>query len=90
MKKFDPLTVMGVKKFRDETWVACFENAFIRADMWGNDASGITGGAGGVGGLLAIKDSANGVQFVAFDGNGNVASLSNEVDPNVRTTGRVF
>jgi RHS repeat-associated protein len=32
-------------------------------------------GAGGVGGLLAVTDSANGSDFCAFDGNGNVVAL---------------
>jgi RHS repeat-associated protein len=58
-------------------------NTLIRGNMWGTDLSGSMGGAGGVGGLLAVKDSANGVQFVAFDGNGNVASLSKALDGTV-------
>ncbi|MGO8678353.1 MAG: RHS repeat-associated core domain-containing protein, partial [Limisphaerales bacterium] len=32
-------------------------------------------GAGGVGGLLEVSDAVNGVSFVAYDGNGNVAGL---------------
>jgi RHS repeat-associated protein len=43
--------------------------------MWGTDLSGSMQGAGGVGGLLAENLAGNGVQFVAYDGNGNVAAL---------------
>jgi RHS repeat-associated protein len=32
-------------------------------------------GAGGVGGLLEVNDTLNGVHFAAYDGNGNVAAL---------------
>jgi RHS repeat-associated protein len=45
--------------------------------MWGTDLSGSMQGAGGVGGLLAENLAGNGVQFVAYDGNGNVAALVN-------------
>jgi RHS repeat-associated protein len=43
--------------------------------MWGTDLSGSMQGAGGVGGLLAENIASNGVQFVAYDGNGNVVAL---------------
>jgi RHS repeat-associated protein len=53
-------------------------NAVIRSFMWGSDLSGTSQGAGGVGGLLKVAYS--GAQttncFVAFDGNGNVAALT--------------
>jgi RHS repeat-associated protein len=53
-------------------------NASVAAAMmWGTDLSGSTQGAGGVGGLLAENMAANGVHFVAYDGNGNVAALLN-------------
>jgi RHS repeat-associated protein len=45
--------------------------------MWGSDLSETIQGAGGVGGLLAENIAGNGVQFVAYDGNGNVSALVN-------------
>ena len=42
---------------------------------WGLDLSGSLQGAGGVGGLVAVKTASNGTHFAAFDGNGNVAAL---------------
>jgi len=54
-------------------------NAVVQSYHWGLDLSGSMQGAGGVGGLLEINDTANGVQFVAYDGNGNVAALVNGV-----------
>jgi hypothetical protein len=48
--------------------------------MWGTDLSGTMQGAGGVGGLLAENDAAQGVHFVTFDGNGNVAALVKATD----------
>jgi RHS repeat-associated protein len=57
-------------------------NATLRTYVWGTDMSGSRGGAGGVGGLLWLNNqqtSTNGmptgIQFVAYDGNGNVAGL---------------
>jgi RHS repeat-associated protein len=51
-------------------------NASIAASfMWGTDLSGSMQGAGGVGGLLAENLAGNGVQFAAYDANGNVAAL---------------
>ena len=55
-------------------------NSVIRAYIWGLDLSGTIQAAGGVGGLLAVNDSAQGVHFVAFDGNGNVAALAKATD----------
>jgi RHS repeat-associated protein len=52
-------------------------NAVIRRFVWGTDLSGSMQGAGGVGGLLALNDAANGFHFAGFDGNGNVAGLVN-------------
>jgi hypothetical protein len=61
-----------------------------RSYLWGSDLSGTMQGAGlprqsgatagGVGGLIAIKDSSLGTHFAAFDGNGNVAVLVNAAD----------
>jgi RHS repeat-associated protein len=49
--------------------------SIVAAMMWGTDLSRSAQGAGGVGGLLAENLAANGVHFVAYDGNGNVAGL---------------
>ncbi len=50
--------------------------------VWGNDLSGSSQGAGGVGGLLEV--SYRGAQttncFAAYDGNGNVVALVNTAD----------
>ena len=56
------------------------QSAVVRSFMWGLDLSGSPQGAGGVGGLLEINDAINGVQFAAFDGNGNVAGLVKGTD----------
>ena len=51
-------------------------NAVLRTYVWGLDLSGTTQGAGGVGGLLMVKNGTN--QYVtAYDGNGNVSALLN-------------
>ena len=52
-------------------------NAKVRTYIWGLDLSGSNQGAGRVGGLLKVTDYSSGVthNFVAFDGNGNVAAL---------------
>jgi RHS repeat-associated protein len=60
-------------------------NAVIRSYLWGSDLSGTLRGAGGVGGLLAIRDQStiNGqptTHFTCFDGNGNVIGLVNAAD----------
>ena len=53
-------------------------SAVTKSFLWGLDLSGSMQGAGGVGGLLAVKT--NGVaHFCAYDGNGNVAALVNAV-----------
>lgn len=49
-------------------------NAAIRNFVWGSDLSGTMQGAGGVGGLIAMKNSTD-THFVAYDGNGNVMNL---------------
>ena len=53
-------------------------NVVIRSFMWGLDLSGSLQGAGGVGGLLEVvyKGTQTTNCFVAFDGNGNVAALT--------------
>jgi RHS repeat-associated protein len=47
---------------------------------WGTDLSGALQGAGGVGGLLEINDIVNGVHFIGYDANGNVALLARAAD----------
>ncbi len=51
----------------------------FRHYLWGSDLSGSLQGAGGVGGLIAVRET-NQVHFVAYDGNGNVAGLVNSAD----------
>ncbi len=51
----------------------------IRTCTWGPDISGDVEGAGGVGGLLALKDYSStsaGVYQAAYDGNGNLTALT--------------
>lgn len=50
-------------------------NNVVRTYLWGKDLSGSLQGAGGVGGLLAIKETSATAHFAAFDGNGNVMGL---------------
>lgn len=50
-------------------------NSAVRRYLWGHDLSGTRDRAGGVGGLLAEKDSSGVAHFPVFDGNGNVARL---------------
>ena len=47
--------------------------------VWGLDLSGTNWGAGGVGGLLMIKDG-SAVYFPGYDGNGNVSGLVDSAD----------
>ncbi|HXT42394.1 MAG TPA: RHS repeat-associated core domain-containing protein, partial [Candidatus Angelobacter sp.] len=58
-------------------------NGVIRSYLWGLDLSGSEQGAGGVGGLLAIKPTGTNTLFVAYDGNGNVTGL---IDATTGTT----
>jgi len=53
------------------------QSVVLQSFTWGLDLSGSLQGAGGVGGLLAVTDTANGTHFPAFDGNGNVMGLVN-------------
>ena len=55
-------------------------SSVLQSFVWGLDLSGSQQGAGGVGGLLEINDSINGVYFPAYDGNGNVAGLTKGTD----------
>src|SRR5207247_2185033 len=51
-------------------------NAVVCAYTWGLDLSGSLHGAGGVGGLVAVAETGNGVHFAEYDGNGNVSGLA--------------
>lgn len=62
-------------------------NAIKRSFIWGLDLSGSEQGAGGVGGLLAIKPASSNPSFIAYDGNGNVAAL---IDATAGTTSGNF
>jgi RHS repeat-associated protein len=58
--------------------------SLVRSYVWGLDLSGTMQGAGGVGGLLFVRDAPASIcHAVAFDGNGNVAALVNGADGNV-------
>jgi RHS repeat-associated protein len=81
----DTSSVLLDNKFLYDSWNLIAElnvtnNAVIRSYMWGLDLSGSVQGAGGVGGLLEVNDSANGAHFAAYDGNGNVAALVKGTD----------
>jgi RHS repeat-associated protein len=67
-------------KFARDGW-ACLADldaqnaaAPLHSYLWGMDVSGSMTGAGGVGGLLAVKSTGNGVHFCAMDGNGNMVA----------------
>jgi RHS repeat-associated protein len=68
----------ATNKFIWDEWNVLAEldhtNGLIRAYVWGMDLSGSLQGAGGVGGLLAVNATSNGVHFPCSDGNGNVAA----------------
>jgi|GEM_PF-1533672 len=60
-------------------------NTLKQSFAWGTDLSSSLQGAGGVGGLLWIKDTATisnatSCHFVAYDGNGNIKGLVNAAD----------
>ncbi len=59
------------------------QSSILQSFVWGVDLSGSPQGAGGVGGLLMVYDSANGVHFAGYDGNGNAAALVKAVDGTV-------
>lgn len=58
-------------------------NTVVQTFLWGTDLSATMQGAGGVGGLLAVKDAVQGAHFAAFDGNGNVSALVKASDGTV-------
>ena len=55
-------------------------NNVIRGYVWGTDLSGTMQRAGGVGGLLFVKESDGTPHFAASDGNGNVMGLVKGTD----------
>jgi len=69
----------STNKFLYDGWNLLAElngtNGVVRAYLWGLDLSGTLQGAGGVGGLLAIKPTGTNTLFVAYDGSGNVTGL---------------
>jgi len=75
-------------KFLSDGWRHIAElnatnNALVRSYVWGLDLSETMDGAGGVGGLLVLNSASNGVQFYAYDGNGNVTTLVKTSDGTV-------
>ena len=56
------------------------QSSILQSFTWGLDLSGSLQGAGGVGGLLAVNDAANGAHSCAYDGNGNLAALVKATD----------
>jgi RHS repeat-associated protein len=73
-------------KYLNDDWRCLAEinatnNNLIRGYVWGLDLSGSLEGAGGIGGLLMLTDSATGTShFYAFDGNGNVSAMAKTSD----------
>jgi RHS repeat-associated protein len=55
-------------------------NAPIRSYLWGLDLSCTLDGAGGVSGLIAVRDGGGAIHFAAFDGNGSLVALINASD----------
>jgi RHS repeat-associated protein len=74
----------STNRFASDGWNLLAElgstNGVLRAYLWGLDLSGTIQGAGGVGGLLFVKDASLGAHFAACDGNGNVVSLTKASD----------
>ena len=72
-------TVQTVRKYVYDGWNVIAEvdgnNNLVQSYLWGLDLSGTMQGAGGVGGLLAVKPGNGIARFVAMDGNGNVAGI---------------
>ena len=54
-------------------------NAVLSTYVWGLDLSGTMQGAGGVGGLLMVREGSK-TYFPAYDGNGNVSALLDSAD----------
>jgi RHS repeat-associated protein len=78
--RLDTSAVILDNKFLCDGWNLIAElngtnNTVIRSYTWGLDLSGSQQGAGGVGGLLMVKDASQGTHFAAYDLNGNMAGL---------------
>jgi RHS repeat-associated protein len=77
------------RKFVYDGWNLLAEldasNNLVRSYVWGTDLSGTPQGAGGVGGLLMVRQVSGtaGTHFVGYDGNGNVSVLVNAANGNV-------
>jgi RHS repeat-associated protein len=75
----DAPTVTSERKFLYDGWNPIAEldgaGAVLSKYVWGQDLSGSFQGAGGVGGLLQIEDTALVSHFCAYDGNGNIVGL---------------
>ena len=54
-------------------------NTVLSTYVWGLDLSGTNWAAGGVGGLLMIKDGSK-IYFPGYDGNGNISALLDSAD----------
>ena len=54
-------------------------NTVLSTYVWGLDLSGTIQGAGGVGGLLMVREGSK-TYFPAYDGNGNVSALLDSAD----------
>jgi len=52
-------------------------NGLVQSYVWGLDLSGSLQGAGGVGGLVAVRPTGSPARFTVVDGNGNVSALVN-------------
>jgi RHS repeat-associated protein len=55
-------------------------SSIVQSFIWGPDLSGSPQNGGGIGGLLALNDTANGLHFIASDGNGNLVMLAKAAD----------
>jgi hypothetical protein len=82
-------------RFLYDGWNAITElnatnNTLIRGYLWGVALSGSLQGAGGVDGLIAVKEGGGDSHFAAYDGNGNVIALVSAppalTPPNMNTT----
>ncbi|HUP80551.1 MAG TPA: RHS repeat-associated core domain-containing protein, partial [Pirellula sp.] len=58
-------------------------NAVVCSYVWGPDQSGTSQGYGGVGGLIAFRDSGGEAHYAGYDGRGNVSVLVKSSTGNV-------
>jgi RHS repeat-associated protein len=81
----DASAVISERKFYYDGWncIAEFDVAtstVVQNYVWGRDITGRRAGAGGIGGLVAIRDSTGTRHFPTYDGMGNVAGLVKATD----------